>query len=189
MNIAVSTTPQHMTADELFAMRDDGFRYELVKGELRRTPLAGAEHGMICVNVMMTLGRHIKLHSLGLGFGTGTGFKLGSDPDTVRAADVAFVARERIPESGIPETFWPGAPDLAVEVLGPDETYSEVEEKIDDWLDAGSRAVWIVNPERRRVTVYRSMTDVTRLSEGDELDGGDVVPGFRCKVSEIFVWS
>jgi Uma2 family endonuclease len=105
----------------------------------------------------------------------------------VRAPDVAFVRKERIPESGIPETFWPGAPDLAVEVLGPDETYSEVEEKIEDWLGAGARAVWIVNPARRVVSVYRSMTDVTRLSEGDELNGGEVVPGFRCKVSEIFV--
>lgn len=168
-------------------MPDDGFRYELVKGELRRTPLAGAEHGMVCVNVIVTLARHIKLHGLGQGFGTGTGFQIASHPDTVRAADVAFVARGRIPESSIPETFWPGAPDLAVEVLGPDETYSEVEEKIEDWLGAGTRAVWIVNPERRCVTVYRSLTDVTRLSEGDELDGGEVVPGFRCKVSEIFV--
>lgn len=183
----MSATPRHVTADELFAMPDDGFRYELVRGELRRTPLAGAEHGMICVNVIVTLAGHIKLHDLGRGFGTGMGFKLASDPDTVRAPDVAFVRKERIHESGITETFWPGAPDLAVEVLGPDETYSEVEEKIEDWLGSGARAVWIVNPERRGVSVYRSMTDVTRLSEGDELDGGEVVPGFRCKVSEIFV--
>lgn len=183
----MSATHRHVTAGELFAMPDDGFRYELVKGELRRTPLAGAEHGMICVNVIVTLARHIKLHGLGLGFGTGTGFQIASDPDTVRAPDVAFVRKERIHESGIPEFFWPGAPDLAVEVLGPDETYSEVEEKIGDWLAAGVRAVWVCNPKQRGVSVYRSLTDVTRLSEGDELDGGDVVPGFRCKVSEIFV--
>lgn len=182
----MSARHRHVTADELFAM-PDGFRYELVRGELRQTPLAGAEHGMICVNVIVALAQHIKLHGLGQGFGTGTGFKLASDPDTVRAADVSFVARERIPEGGIPETFWPGAPDLAVEVVGPDETYLDVEEKIEDWLDAGARAVWVCNPNRRGVSVYRSMTDVVRLSEGDELDGGEVVPGFRCKVSEIFV--
>lgn len=176
-----------MTADELFAIRADNFRCELVRGELRRTPLAVAEHGMICVNVIMLLGWHIKQHKLGIGLGTGAGFKLGSNPDTVCAADAAFISRKRIPESGITETFWPGAPDLAVEVLDPNETYSEVEEKIEDWLMAGTRAVWIVNPKRQSVAVYRSMKDVMHLSEGDELEGGDVVPGFRCKVSEIFV--
>jgi Uma2 family endonuclease len=168
-------------------MPEDGFRYELVKGELRRTPLAGAEHGMVCVNVITKLGPHIKAHNQGVGFGAGTGFKLASEPDTVRAPDVAFVRHERIPESGIDETYWPGAPDLAVEVIGPEDIFEEVEEKIDDWLTAGARAVWVFNSKRRGVSVYRSMTDVTRLSEEDELDGGDVVPGFRCKVSEIFV--
>lgn len=183
----MSATHRHVTADELSAMPDDGFRYELVRGELRQTPLAGAEHGMICVNVIVTLARHIKLHGLGQGFGTGTGFQIASDPDTVRAPDVAFVRKERIPESGISETFWPGAPDLAVEVVSPGDTYSEVEEKVEEWLAAGARAVWVLNPKWRGVSVYRSMTDVTRLSEDDELDGGEVVPGFRCKVSEIFV--
>ena len=168
-------------------MPEDGFRYELVKGELRRTSLAGAEHGAVCANVILLLGPHIKSHGQGLGFGGGTGFKLSSEPDTVRAPDMAFVRRERIPEGAISETYWPGAPDLAVEVIGPEDVFEEVEEKIDDWLAAGARAVWVVNSKRRGVSVYRSMTDVTRLSEGDELDGGDVVPGFRCKVSEIFV--
>jgi len=184
---AVSATFKSVTADELLAMPEDGFRYELVKGELRQSPLAGAEHGAICVNVILKLGRHIKAHGYGLGFGAGTGFKLASEPDTVRAPDMAFVRRERIPARGIPETFWPGAPDLAVEVIGPEDTYEEVEEKIEDWLTAGGRAVWVLNPKRRSVSVHRSATDVTRLSEADELDGGDVVPGFRCKVSEIFV--
>lgn len=183
----MSTTFKPVTADELFAMPENGFRYELVKGELRRSTLAGAEHGAICVNVMLKLGRHIKAHGHGLGFGTGTGFKLASEPDTVRAPDMAFVRRDKIPESGIPETFWPGAPNLAVEVVEPKDTYEEVEEKIEDWLAAGASAVWVLNPKRHGVTVYRSMADVTRLSGGDELDGGEVVPGFRCKVSEFFV--
>jgi Uma2 family endonuclease len=184
---AMSTTLQRLTADELFAMPEDGFRYELVKGELKKMSPAGSEHGAIIVNITLFLAQHVKARGLGVCFGAETGFKIVSDPDTVRAPDVAFVSRERIPESGITKKFWPGAPDLAVEVLSPGDTYEEVDEKVEDWLDAGARAVWIVSPKRRSVTVYRSMTDVKRLSESDELDGGDVVPGFRCKVSEIFV--
>jgi Uma2 family endonuclease len=183
----MTTTLQRSTASELFAMPDDGFRYELVKGELRKMSPAGGEHGAVIFNLSGMLAPHIKVNNLGQGFGAETGFKIASDPDTVRAADIAFVRRERIPETGIPKNFWELAPDLVVEVLSPGDTYSEVEEKVEDWLKAGVRAVWVVNSRRRSVTVYRSLTDVTRLSEGDELDGGEVVPGFRCKVSEIFV--
>ena len=183
----MSTTLQQVTADELFAKPKDGFRYELVKGELRKMSPAGSEHGAIIVNITVLLGQHVKSNQLGVCLGAETGFKIASDPDTVRAPDVAFVSRERVPESGIPKKFWPGAPDLAVEVLSPGDTVEEVEDKVEDWLSAGARAVWIVSPRRRGVTAYRSMTDVTRLSEADELDGGDVVPGFRCKVAEFFV--
>jgi Uma2 family endonuclease len=183
----MSTTLQQVTADELFAKPKDGFRYELVKGELRKMSPAGSEHGAIIVNITFLIVQHVKANKLGVCFGAATGFKIASDPDTVRAPDVAFVRRERIPESGIPKKFWPGVPDLAVEVLSLGDSLEEVEEKVEDWLSAGTRAVWVVSPKRRGVTVYRSMTDVTRLSEADELDGGDVVPSFRCKVSEIFV--
>ena len=183
----MSTTLQRMTADELFTMPEDGFRYELVRGELRKMSPAGGEHGAIIFNLSILLGQYIKANNLGQGFGAETGFKLASNPDTVRAADIAFVRRERIPATGIPKNFWQIAPDLAVEVLSPGDTLEEVEEKVEDWLAAGTRAVWVVSPKRRSVTVYRSMTDVTRLSEADELDGGDVVPGFRCKVTEFFV--
>ncbi|MBV9928621.1 MAG: Uma2 family endonuclease [Acidobacteria bacterium] len=181
----MTQTLQRSTASELFAMPDDGFRYELVKGELRKMSPSGGEHGAVIFNLTGLLAPHIKV--IGQGFGAETGFKIASDPDTVRAADLAFVRRERIPEAGIPKNFWELAPDLAVEVLSPGDTRREVNEKVKDWLEAGARAVWIVDSKRRTVTVYRSLTDVTRLSEGDELDGGEVVPGFRCKVSEIFV--
>lgn len=183
----MSTTLQQVTADELFAMPKDGFRYELVKGELRKMSPAGSEHGAIIVNLTVLLAQHIKANHLGVCFGAETGFKIASDPDTVRAPDVAFVSRERVPESGIPKKFWPGAPDLTVEVISPGDTLEEVEEKGEDWLSAGARGVWVVSPKRRGVTVYRSMADVTRLLEADELEGGDFVPGFRCKLSEIFV--
>ena len=183
----MTTTLQRSTANELFEMPDDGFRYELVKGELRRMSPSGSEHGAIIINISVLLAQYVRSKKLGVCFGAETGFKLASDPDTVRAPDVAFIRRERIPESGIPKKFWPGAPDLAVEVLSPGDTRREVDEKVEDWLESGARAVWVINPKRRSVSVYRSLTDVTRLSEGEELDGGDVAPGFRCKVSEIFV--
>jgi Uma2 family endonuclease len=183
----MTKTLQRSTANELFEMPHGGFRYELVKGELRKMPPSGSEHAAIIGRLTMRLGQCVEANDLGLYFGAEGGFKLSSDPDTVRAPDLAFISKERVPESGIPKNFWPGAPDLAVEVVSPGDTYNEVEEKVEDWLAAGTRAVWIVNPRRRLVTVYRSLTDVTHLSEGDELDGGDVVPGFRCEVSEIFV--
>ena len=183
----MTTTLQRSTASELYAMPDDGFRYELVKGELRKMSPAGGEHGAVVFNISLLLGQHVKSNNLGVCFAAETGFKIASDPDTVRAPDVAFVSRGRIPEGGIPKKFWDGAPDLAVEVVSPGDTYAEVEEKVEEWLAAGARAVWVFNPKRRSVSVHRSMTDVTRLTEDDELDGGDVVPGFRCKVSEVFV--
>lgn len=183
----MTTILQRSTASELYAMPDDGFRYELVKGELRKMSPSGSEHGATIVNVTVLLAQYVRAKRLGICFGAETGFKIASDPDTVRAPDVAFVRQERIPESGIPKKFWPGAPDLAVEVLSPGDTRREVDEKVEDWLEAGVRAVWVVDSKRRCVTVYRSTTDVTKLSETDELDGGDVVPGFRCQVSEIFV--
>jgi Uma2 family endonuclease len=99
-------------------------------------------------------------------FAAGTGFKVASDPDTVRAPDLAFIRRKRIPEAGLPRGLWPGDPDLAVEVIFPGDTYTEVEEKVNDWLDAGTRMVLVLNPHNRTTTVYRSHTDVVRSCRG-----------------------
>jgi Uma2 family endonuclease len=183
----MSTTTQPMTADELFMMPDDRFRYELVKGELRKMAPAGSEHGAIIINLTVPLAQHVKANNLGVVFGAETGFKIAKNPDTVRAPDIAFVRRERIPPTGIPKAFWPGAPDLAVEVLSPGDTVDEVDEKIGEWLSAGARAVWVVNPKRKSVTVYRSLKDTRTLLEDDELEGQDVVSGFRCRVADIFI--
>jgi Uma2 family endonuclease len=183
----MTTTLQRSTANELFEMPDDGSRYELVRGELRKMSPSDWEHGEVVVNITLLLGQYVKVNKLGSCGGAETGFKIASDPDTVRAPDLSFVSRERIPVGDARKKFLTGAPDLAVEVVSPGDTRREVNEKVADWLEAGARAVWVINPKRRGVTVYRSLTDVTRLSEDDELDGGDVAPGFRCKVSEIFV--
>jgi Uma2 family endonuclease len=183
----MNPTQTHTTADELLTLPDDGCRYELVRGELRRMPPAGSEHGAVAINIGVLVSQFVKTHSLGVVFGAETGFKLASDPDTVRAPDLAFVRRERIPQEGIPQGFWPGAPDLAVEVVSPSDTYTAVEEKVREWLDAGTRLVLVVNPRTRTVTVYAAQMQVTRLTESDLLTGGEVLPGFSCRVAELFM--
>src|SRR5262245_48721436 len=107
------STTHTMTAEALLKLPRGRGRYELVRGELKTTSPAGSEHGAVVVRVTSPLDRHARETKLGIVFGAETGFQIESDPDTVRAPDVAFVRRERIPEGGLPKAFWPGAPDLA----------------------------------------------------------------------------
>jgi Uma2 family endonuclease len=183
----MSATTQLTTAEELLAMPDDGFRYELVEGELKRMSPAGHNHGRIGMRLAIPLGKFVADHNLGEVYAAETGFKLKTDPDTVRAPDVSFIRRERVVEVGETEGFWPGAPDLAVEVNSPGDRIGEVEEKVQEWLNAGARLVWVVSPKLRVVTVYRSLTDIVTLTEKDTLDGGEVVPGFQFPVAGLFV--
>ena len=178
---------QLITAEDLLTMPDDGSRYELVKGELRKMPPAGNIHGNRTMRLGWRLAQYVEMNDLGIVFAAETGFKLSSNPDTVRAPDIAFISKKRIAEVGAVEGFWPGAPDLAIEVVSPGDTYTEVGEKVEEYLRAGAHAVWVVDPRRRTITVYLSLSDITILSESDTLDGGNIIPGFRCKVAEIFV--
>jgi len=182
----MSTTTRLMTAEELLAMPDDGFRYELVEGELRRMSPAGHSHGRIGMMLALALGQYVKDKKLGSTYLAETGFKLKTNPDTVRAPDVSFIRQERVEQIGNTEGFWPGAPDLAVEVNSPGDKVGEVEEKVKEWLSAGARLVWVVSPKLRAVTVYRSLTDISTLTEKDMLDGGEVTPGFQFPVAELF---
>jgi Uma2 family endonuclease len=183
----VSTTETKLlTADELFEMPKDGFRYELVGGELRRMSPAGDEHGRVGMELAIALGSHVKKNKLGKLYLAETGFLIHTSPDTVRAPDIAFVRMERFRQTPKVKSYRLGAPDLAVEVTSPGDSVSEVEEKVTEWLDAGASAVWIVSPRLKTVTVYRSLTDINTLTEKDTLDGGEVVPGFQIPVAEIF---
>lgn len=183
----MATTIQRLfTADELWRMPADGFRYELVHGELRKMSPAGHTHGQIAGELIVSLGQHVKALRLGRVYAAETGFKLAGQPDHVRAPDVAFIRQERLDEAGEVTGFWPGAPDLAIEVLSPGDTYSEVEEKVLDWLAAGTRLVIVVDARRRTATVYSSPTAMTVLGVDDTLDGGDVVPGWQLRVADIF---
>jgi Uma2 family endonuclease len=183
----MATTDQLVTAEELLRMPDDGYRYELVRGELRQMAPAGHLHGRIAINVTTPLDRHVRAHTLGTVYAAETGFKLASNPDVVRAPAVTFIRRERVEAVGDVEGYWPGAPDLAVEVISPGDTYVEVQEKVFDWLEAGTQMVILVMPRKRAITVYRSLTDIIMLTEHDTLDGGDVVPGWRIPVRELFI--
>jgi len=181
-----ATLTKLVTADELLAMRDDGCRYELVEGALRRMSPAGDEHGQVGMELAIPLGSHVKKNKLGKLYLAETGFLIKTNPDTVRAPDIAFVRMERIKETPEIKGYRVGAPDLAVEVVSPGDTVSELEEKVAEWLEGGARMVWVVSPKLHTVTVYRSLTDILTLTEKDKLDGADVVPGFQMNVVEIF---
>lgn len=175
-----------MTATDLLRLPDDGNRYELVEGELRMMTPASPRHGRIAMRIGSLIEQHARKHNLGVAYAAETGFKLRENPDTVRAADVAFLARRRLPAEGEPEGFWAIAPDLVVEVVSASDTASGVQSKVADWLRAGCRLVWVVYPDTQSVTEYRSLAEVRVLTADQELQGGDVLPGFTCGVAEIF---
>jgi Uma2 family endonuclease len=181
----MTTGTRLVTAEELWAMPNNA-RRELVRGEVRTMAPAGFDHGAVIMNIGVPLGAYVKAHRLGLVLGAETGFVLKRNPDVVRGADVSFVQASRIPAGGRPVKFWEGAPDLAVEVVSPGDTVEEVEEKVTDYLDAGTRMVWEVHPRRKTVTVHRPGSQPTVLRAGDTLDGSDVVPGFRLVVDQAF---
>jgi Uma2 family endonuclease len=182
----MSTQARLLTAEDLWNMPGDQ-RRELVRGELRTMGPAGSEHGAIIINLSVLLAVYVRQHKLGVVFGAETGFVLARDPDVVRGADVSFVKALRIPRTGIPKKFWEGVPDLAVEVVSPSDSLEEVEEKVDDYLNAGTALVWVVNPRRRTIAVHRSGQNPRILHEGGTLTGEDVIPGFECRVAEAFV--
>jgi Uma2 family endonuclease len=178
-----------LTADDLWHLPDDGFhRYELVEGRLLTMTPAGGLHGLVTSRLHAAVFTHVDERRLGVVMSADTGFKLESDPDTVRAPDVAFIARDRIPAGGIPKAFWQCAPDLAVEVMSPSDRRSDVNEKISQYLRLGVKVVWFVEPSPRRVTIFRPGESPRILGETDTLDGGDVLPGFRYPLSRLFTF-
>ena len=146
----------------------------------------GFEHGCVALNFAARLELFVERNNLGAVFAAETGFILARGPDTVRAPDVAFVSRKRLEAVPMGPGYFPGVPDLAVEVISPNDTYTEVESKVEDWLTAGCHMVVTVNPRNRTLNIYRKPNESTVLTVNDTFDGGDVVPGFRFPVREIF---
>ena len=174
------------TAEELFDLADDGGRSELVEGEFIRMTPTGAEHGVFTARIGHLLDEYVERNDLGVCCGAGTGFVLQRDPDTVRAPDAAVVVKSRVPSTGIPGSYWPFAPDLAVEVVSPSDRLADLHLKIAEYFAAGTRLVWLLEPETRMVHVYRSPRHVEVVGREEDLDGGDVLPGFRCAVRWLF---
>jgi Uma2 family endonuclease len=167
-------------------MPDDGYRYELIEGELHQMPLHGSLHGFVGSKVSLRLSQYVQTKKLGAMVAAGTGFLIARDPDTVRAPDIAFVSQEQLARCGIPTGYFPEAPALAVEVVSPGDTAEEVDSKIRGWLAAGAKLAWVVYPGGRTVAVYRALDDIRVLTEKDRLSGDPVVPGFECAVADLF---
>src|SRR5438128_11977770 len=181
---AMSPPAVLMTADELLQTQVPDKRTELVRGVLVVREPAGSRHGLVTMNLGAELAVYAKQTGAGGVYAAESGFKLASNPDTVRAPDIAFVSRERLPPPST--TGYPTlAPDLAVEVLSPGDRPGDVLAKVADWLSAGTRLVWVVDPERRLARVYRLDGSETIVTTDGTLDGEDVLPGFACPLASI----
>ncbi|HEX8432843.1 MAG TPA: Uma2 family endonuclease, partial [Longimicrobium sp.] len=156
-----------VTANELLHMPRDGVRRELVRGELHEMTPAEFGHGHVTFKITLKLGGYVEAAKLGLMVAAETGFRIASDPDTVLAPDLGFVSHKRASRIDYHGGYWPGAPDLAVEVVSPGDRAPKVEAKAFAWLDAGTRIVIVLHPRRRTATVYCGRGDIVVLGEND----------------------
>ena len=173
-----------LTADELLRLNIPDKRTELVRGVLVVREPAGYRHGEVAARLATVVANHVNAQDLGRVLAAETGFKLATDPDTVRAPDVAFIRRERLPDPP-PRGFAALAPDLVVEVLAPDDRPGEVLAKVGDWLSAGCALVWVVDPIRQFARVYRADGSESFVAADDALEGENVLPGFSCALAEV----
>ncbi|RMF33196.1 MAG: Uma2 family endonuclease [Chloroflexi bacterium] len=173
-----------VTAEELWRMPTSGRRYELVRGELVEMTPVGPRHGRIAVRIARRLDEFVDAHGLGYTM-VETGFRLEHQPDTVRAPDVSYLSKERMPPEDH-EGYVSGAPDLDVEIISPGERDADVQSKVMDYLAHGTRLVWVVRPHQRTVTVYRADGTARLLRETDTLEGENVLPGFTLPLTDLF---
>jgi Uma2 family endonuclease len=181
MSIAESDV---MTAEDLLRVDIPGKWTELIRGRLVVSEPPGTYHGKVSLRMSVLLANHVLPRGAGEVFSQDTGFKISSNPDTVRAPDVAFVSAERaaaIPRRG----YAPLAPDLVVEVVSPNDRPSELLAKIADWLEAGTRLAWVIDPMREVAHVHRADGSIEVVGMEGTLDGEDVLPGFSCRLAEV----
>ncbi|MGH2600866.1 MAG: Uma2 family endonuclease [Dehalococcoidia bacterium] len=181
-------SPRLVTADELLHMpeEEDGTRYELDHGRLIPMGSASPRYNEIAMEAARRLGNHVREHKLGRFGGSEGGFLLASDPDTVRAPDVWFVRGDRVPGGRMPEKFFVGAPDLVVEVLSPTDRPGDIWRRVGEYLDAGARLVWVLDPNTASAAVFPPDSMPILLGPDGVLDAGDVVPGFKLPLREVF---
>lgn len=181
------TTKTLMTADELLQMPKDGFRYELIEGELKQMSPGGYKHGVTIARFTGRLQVHVEDNNLGEVCGAETGFLKSKNPDTIIAPDVAFISNQRASQITNLDTYSPVAPDLAVEVLSPSDSPKKVQKKVDDWFVFGVIVLILIDPRKRFVRVHRSSTDFFTLYENDILVLDDILPGFSYPISRLFL--
>jgi Uma2 family endonuclease len=177
--------PRRMTLEEFQRLPEsDEFLYELDAGLLVREPRPARAHG----TAVILIGKHLADYALEHGgvVTTETGYVLGEDPDTLRGPDVAYSRRDPGSYGGGPDGYICAAPDLAVEVLSPSNRWADIRRKVDQYFAAGARMVWIVDPQSKSVTVHPSADRSHTIGRDDSLDGGDVLPGLRLPVAELF---
>lgn len=183
MIFALST--EFITAEEFAAMPQpaDGTRQELVRGKVIQMPPVQGRHGFVASKIDRKVGNFVDDRKLGWVV-VESGVILRRDPDTVRGPDVSFYSIDRHPEP--PDRYFEIPPDLAVEVLSPDDRRSKVREKIREYISQGVKLVWLVDPEAKTVTVYRGSLRGSEFDESEILDGGDILPGFTCPIADFF---
>ncbi len=174
-----------LTLEEYAQLPDDPYYIdELSKGRLVREPRPSARHGIVAFEIASLLRQHVERHELGLVV-MACGFVLSRDPAVLRGPDVAFIGQARMPAE-IPSGWWPFAPDLAVEVVSPSNTASYIETKVLEFLDAGTRMVWVIDPKSRTARIYQG-NEARIVREHDTIDGDDVVPGFSVSLSSLLI--
>ena len=183
MAMPAHATTHLLTAEEVLRLEIPGKSVELVRGRLVVREPPSSRHGTVAARITYLLSDYVHRHHLGVVLQE-SGFKIESDPDTVRAPDVAFVDRARA--GGIPATGYATfAPDLAVEVVSPGDRPGELLAKVGQWLDAGTKAVWVIDPPRAEARAYRDDGDLTIVPPNGFLDGGSVLPGFTCALTDL----
>lgn len=186
MSVAAATPENKLiTGEELLAMGDIG-PSELIDGRIVMMSPAGGEHGFI---ELFTLGSElavfVRQRKIGWVLGGEVGIYIRRNPDRIRAADIAFSSKERLPHKPR-KGFMEVAPELVVEVISPDDRWEEVRQKLEDYFSIGVQRIWVVEPENRAVLVYRSVTDMQRLGESETLAGEGVLEGFTLPVASLF---
>ena len=180
-----STRSKIWTDDELMSL-PDGTRYELIDGELIDMGSSGALHGYVCSILVMALMNYILPKKLGVILDSSTAFTMKNG--NKRSPDISFISKEKLLGlEELPDGFLDGAPDLAIEVLSPNNTIAEIDQKVVEYFENGSRLVWVINLKQHYVLVYRSAQEPDRLlKQSDVLDGEDVIAGFTMPLTELF---
>jgi Uma2 family endonuclease len=182
--VAPEQAARLITGEELLAMGDIG-PCELIDGRIVPMTPPGGEHGRIEMSLGAMLFHFVQQHDLGWVIGGEAGVYIQRNPDTVRGMDIAFFSKQRLPE-GPPQGYFGVAPELVVEVLSPRDSWTEVQQKVAEYFSIGVQRVWVVNPRKRTVLVYRSATEAQELAEGDPLVGEGVLEGFALPVETLF---